>query len=179
MQKFEVGDKVLVEAEIVDKSEVNLNKYQIDIDCYEYSSYAWVNGKNIHRGDIATKTYEDGMAEAWELLKIISTQYTEKELEEIFGFPYPLKLLELTAQEAAAKIKAWEDAKEIHVGDVVKMTGGEFEGVVSKVKGSGCYVIFGDGSSGRFAKDDLIKTDRKINITGLLAEIGGAENEAD
>lgn len=175
MKEFEVGDKVLVEAEIVDKSEVNLNKYQIDIDCYEYSSYAWVNGKNVHPDDAITKTYEDGMTEAWELSKNISTQYTEKELGEIFGFPYPLKLLELTAQEAAEKIKAWEDAKEIHVGDVVKITVGKYEGIVSKVEGEGCYVVFGDGSSRKFGKDYLIKTGRTIDIAGLLAEIGGAE----
>ena len=176
MKEFKVGDKVLVEAEITNIFD---GRYNLKTT-YRGASICMMEMQSNKVYPLsAGKTYEDGMAEAWDLSKNISTQYTEKELGEIFGFPYPLKLLELTAQEAAAKIKAWEDAKEIHAGDVVKITVGKYEGIVSKVEGEGCYVIFGDGSSRKFRRDDLIKTGRKIDIAGLLAEIGGRNEHVE
>ena len=171
MKEFEVGDKVLVEMEIICEG---LGEYSLSCEGCPDSLY--LNKKIL--GKVATKkTYEDGMEEAWETAQWIACNPNRVRVFGTFDLDRIFK--DHTWQEAAAKIRAWEDAKEIHVGDVVKMTEGKFEGVVSKVKGSGCYVVFGDGSSGRFAKDDLTKTGRKIDIAGLLAEIGGAENETD
>ena len=183
MQEFKVGDKVLVEAEIVDKSEVNLNKYQIDIDCYEYSSYAWVNGKNIiHPDDITTKTYEDGMAKAWETARKLYASERDgglswDDIRKIFVVNDFYEILDnFTAAEAAEKIKAWEEGKKFHVGDVVRHHGKEC--VVTKIFDSDpekCYLLWEDGGTGTGAFSKFEKTGRTIDIAGILAEIGGTQ----
>ena len=179
MQEFKVGDKVLVEMEIICEG---LGRYNLSCDgCPDSLD---VNKENL--GKVATKkTYDDGMAEAWSIARKIAVAeeyggFSREETAQIFGDYYMADVFDNhTATEAAAKIKAWEDAKRLRVGDVIKISAGsegEVEGVVSKIKGSGCYVIFEDGSSGRFGKDDLIKTGRAIDIVRLLAKIGGQES---
>lgn len=168
MKEFKVGDKVLVEAEITNIFD------------------GWYNLKTTYRGASicmmemqankvyplsAGKTYEDGMAEAWEVARRIAWDPDRVRVFGTFDLEHIFK--DHTWQEAAAKIKAYEDAQEICVGDVVKITTGAFEGVVTKVKEEGYYVIFGDGSSGKFKKSAIKKIGRTIDIAGLLAEIGG------
>lgn len=138
--------------------------------------------KETPKGEgIQTKTYEDGLAEAWEMARKITCNTNHgglrmSELEQIFGYSeFDDVLANYTPQKAAAKLGEWKDKQEIQCGDVVKITVGKIEGVVSKVKEEGCYVIFGDGSSRKFKKSDIIKTGRTINIEELLAQIGGVE----
>ncbi len=167
MQEFKVGDKVLVEMEIICEG---LGK--CDLFCEGCPDLFNVD-KGI-LGKVATKkTYEDGMVEAWELARRIAWDPDRVRVFGTFDLEHIFK--DHTWQEAAEKIKTYEDAQKICVGDVVKITTGTFEGVVTKVKEEGCYVIFGDGSSRNFGKDCLIKTGRKINVDRLLAEIGGTE----
>lgn len=181
---FKVGDKVLVEAEILEVRENPESRYKVASASFEYDPKSTLMPRHIYTDKvypIFEKTYKDGMAEAWETARRIMMFEKDgglslQESVEIFGADNFADVFKnFTAAEAAAKIKAWEDAKEIHVGDVVKITVGKYEGIVSKVEGEGCYVVFGDGSSRKFGKDYFIKTGRTIDIAGLLAEIGGAE----
>lgn len=78
------------------------------------------------------KTYEEGLQDAWELAKKIDLFDTE-ERTKIFGYITSEYIKEhYTVQEALAKLKAYEEEKEIKVGDVV----------ISSWGGGCCYVYF-------------------------------------
>ncbi len=178
MSEYKVGDKVLVEARVVRK-EKRIGEYQIKINSYTDDS--WVEKEKIYPltakdTNIPTKTYEDGLNEAWELAKKLFLYpheggYNSTELEEIFGRTE--HLWKLSPQEAAAKIAEWESRQDIHVGDLVRVGFGY--GVVTSVHKENCYVLWTDGSSGCRDKKYLTKTGRTIDIAWLLAQIGGAE----
>lgn len=104
--------------------------------------------------------------------------FSTSQLEEIFGTSDFDDILDNhTAQEAVAKIAEWEKMREVQVGDVVRDLFKDRTAVVSYVYNydSKCYVIFGDGSGGKYEKKDFVKTGRTIDITALLAQIGGVE----
>lgn len=125
------------------------------------------------------KTYEDGLAEAWNLAKKMFLYpheggYSSTELEEIFGRTE--HLWELSPQEAAAKIAEWEE-KEIRVNDEVGFSGKT--GVVFALYGKACKILDRNAMIYEINKENLTKTGRTIDIAGLLAQIGGTGNARD
>ncbi len=92
---------------------------------------------------------------------------------DIFKTDYVAEIFaRFTAQEAAAKIAEWEE-KEIHVNDEVCFEGNI--GVVYDIKGGKMCEIMGRNADLYVRrKEDLTKTGRTIDISGLLAKIGGA-----
>lgn len=188
MAKFEVGDKVLVEAEITDTSHGE-PKYYVKT---EWGTNKWAYEREIHPMD--AKTYEDGMNEAWEIARRIMSEeindgYSGEELIEIFGAKGTCDgcdgiLKRHTAAEAAEKIAAWEESRKIHVGDVVEVGKKGTESyigtaVITNVYADGCYLVFGDGESMNCGSGGLTKTGRHIDIAGLLAQIGGNNGQDD
>ena len=184
MKEFKVGDKVMVETRIIGEDKFN-GQYQMKIDANAW--IFWVEKDKVHSLtadsiNVHTKTYEDGLREAWELAKkiICNIEYGglhTSELEQIFGCAeFDDVLKNYTPQEAAAKIAEWEERQEIHVGDVLlDKISGDREVVVSNVHDGGIYVIWPDGSCGECEAENFAKTGRTIDIEGLLAQIGGAE----
>lgn len=184
MQEFKIGDAVMIHARILDVYESE--------PCY----HVMCNGYTLSVNKvypIPTKTYEDGVREgqmqAWETARRIifyddnvdKSGLTDEQLEEIFGTDSETEILKIhTAQEAAAKIKAWEDEREIHFRDEVIYDGDDSKrGVVTKENitdsNKKCCVLWNDGEVGWPDKSNLTRTGRSIDITGLLAKIGGAE----
>ena len=159
MGKYKIGDEVLVRAKIIAGSR---RTFGVDIEENRFD----VCEENIVA--VPDMTVE----EAWELAKKILL-YPDHELEEIFGRTEPL--LELTPQEAKAKIEAWEAEKEIKVGDVVTVS--SYEGIVTRyVDVDGFYaLLFLDGDVGYYQRSSLKKTGRHIDIKGILNQIGGDE----
>lgn len=160
MKKFKIGDEVLVRAKIIAEGrgifEVDIEENRFDV-CEE----------NIVA--VPDMTAE----EAWEIAKKILL-YPDHELEEIFGRTEPL--LELTPQEAKAKIEAWEAEGEIEVGDVVDICGDK--GIVTSfgTDGDRIDVLYLDGIVNSYRKDKGIKkTGRHIDIKGILNQIGGSD----
>ena len=167
--KYKVGDEVLVKVRIVEDSEFG---------CGLRTHGGIVFMENKYRvfpvPDMTTE-------EAWEIAKKLFVDYSNVELDEIFGkgWSFP-KLMELTPQEAKAKIEAWETAKEIKVGDEVALksdqNNNECKFVVT-IKDdedgiiSGFSVFDEDVFSGRDIKL-YQKTGRHIDIEGLLKQIG-------
>lgn len=101
MSKFKVGDKVLIEGKI-NKIKYGLD-FLVDVD---------VDGKNIiiEEDKITSKTYEDGLADAWELARKI-VGMTRQAWYEIFKIEdaYLADILDdNTPQQALAKIEAYE-----------------------------------------------------------------------
>ena len=171
MQEFKVGDTVQVPMKIIDEG---LGKYGLS-----YKDLCSFRADKKILGEIAAeKSYEDGLSEAWELARrIISTrEFHYADIANIFKVDRENVLEKFSAQEAAAKIKAWEEGKKFHVGDVVRHHGKEC--VVTKIFDSDpekCYLLWEDGGTGTGAFSKFEKTGRTIDIAGILAEIGGAD----
>lgn len=121
-----------------------------------------------------------GQQEAWELAKNIALDemfggYKVSELKEIFGLMYLPEIFRLTYSEAAAKVAAWEKAKEeLCVGDVVIDWNGNTAVVIQSVIDA-IKLLYGNGSTHTAIKRKLTKTGRHIDIASMLAQIGGEE----
>lgn len=165
MGKYKVGDEVLVKARIVGD-----RTFVYALETYDDQLFTAKKDEVIPVPDMTAE-------EAWELAKKILL-YPDHELEEIFGRTEPL--LELTPQEAKAKIEAWEAEGEIEVGDVVIQTtnaGNEYIGCVTRIISAqdSVHIIYPDGSTNITLTKKLKKTGLHIDIKGILNQIGGSD----
>ena len=161
MGKYEVGDEVLVKVRMVRDS-----AFGYALETYDDQLFTAKKDEVIPVPDMTAE-------EAWEIAKKILL-YPDHKLEEIFGRTEPL--LELTPQEAKAKIEAWEAEKEIKVGDVVDICGDK--GIVTSfgTDGDRIDVLYLDGIVNSYRKDkNLKKTGRHIDIKVILNQIGGTD----
>lgn len=124
-----------------------------------------------------TKAQEKGQKEAWELARkfcacVPRGGYSVQDLREIFGrVDMDAIFSEHSYQEAAQKIKVWEEEKKtIHVGDVVQDTNGN-KGVVTRIGDAICTVMCADGSIGFYTQSELIKTGKTVDISAMLDQI--------
>lgn len=183
MEEIKIGERALVEMNVVGFDKI-ARDYQMrprgDTRTF------WASEESVY--PILTKTYEDGLNEAWELAKkiICNIEYGglhTSELEQIFGYTeFDDVLKNYTPQEASAKIAEWERKQEIRVGDILQDKDTGKEVVVSHTESreaKNIFVIFPDGSCGECEAKDFTKTGRTIDIAGLLAQIGGAEDARD
>ena len=128
------------------------------------------------------QAFDRGCNAAWKMAKKIVRQpinggYKQSEFEEIFGCGYISDIFEkYTYPAAAAKVEAWEKAKEeIKVGDVVKCEGSY--GVITEIGTSTFSGIRKDSTVFHWYKVNCTKTGRHIDIDGFLKQIGGESNE--
>lgn len=181
--KYNIGDTVFLKGEVIGFNTDYSNPYHVE---FEDGTDDW-----IFEYDLVdeVKDYDKGLEDAWELAKKICygmTHITFGELKEIFGLPNNIGgnaeiLCKLTPQEAFAKIKAYEEAKDgIKVGDVVYADDSAEEyGVVTMIHQGLVYVLWFDGSSGAECRlEELHKVGRSVNdkVRQLLDELKeGAE----
>ena len=163
--KYKVGDEVLVKAKLAGCT--SSARIMLKVDRTEL----FANEEDVI--PVPDMTAE----EAWEIAKNLFADYSNIELDEIFGkgWSFP-KLMELTPQEAKAKIEAWETEKEIKVGDEVDICGDK--GIVTSfgTDGDALHVLYFDGIVNSYRRDkDVKKTGRHIDINGILKQIGGNE----
>ena len=122
-----------------------------------------------------------GQNEAWELAKKITCQpikggFKRSEFEEIFGYDYISDIYEkYTYSEAAAKVEAWEKAKEeIKVGDEVEKN--DLRDVRFIVTFTNGKLMSGVDQSGLVLANEKLKewhkTGRHIDIDSFLKQIG-------
>lgn len=169
---YKVGDEVLVKAKIAGCA--SSERCMIKVDRTEL----FVNGEDVFPVPDMTDD------EAWEIAKKLFADYSNVELDEIFGkgWSFP-KLMELTPQQAKAKIGAWEAEKEIKVGDVVRVTLGKLDegetdtALITWVHENNWYdLIMKNGLGWTYVNGERIKkTGRHIDIDGILKQIGGDE----
>lgn len=158
--KYKVGDEVMVKAKI---TSVLGTAYTADCSCGNF----YLKDEDIlHEPQMTAE-------EAWEIAKNLFADYSNIELDEIFGkgWSFP-KLMELTPQQAKAKIEAWETEKEIKVGDEVDICGDK--GIITSfgTDGDRIHVLYLDGIVNSYRKDkDIKKTGRHIDIAGMLKQI--------
>lgn len=172
MSKYKVGDKVLLEAEVT--------KIEKDNIPYPY-------GIRIAKGvefmfgeeEMISKTYEDGLNDAWELARKIRLDvsvggYTLSELKEIFDMSEYDVIKTFTPQEALARIEAYEESKAIKVGDVVHHINSDEDAIVVCKCNDGRYkLMFGDFDISTNKVSEFTKTGRHIDISSLLEQIRG------
>ena len=121
------------------------------------------------------KTYEEGLRDAWNLArKIFITKLST--LQKVFCSSDEGKIImNFEPQEAIAKLKAYEEEKEIKVGDVLENVKSEGVNVIvtSLQRGNMFNGIdkYGRSFSGRHLSH-FKKTGKHIEITSILAEIG-------
>ena len=152
MSKYKVGDKFMLEIERVTEN-----------DDWPYE----IKGRNERYSDSYFESYEKvdmSAEEAWEVAKKLFADYSNRELDEIFGDGWSYsKLMEFTAQQAKANIEAWEKLKEIQTGDVVQhidnpdikilVTRRYKDGTYNGIDGSGA--TFSGMSKGKWKKTGL------------------------
>lgn len=133
---------------------------------------AWHNAHESGKAE----GYEQGSNDVWELVKKIVLK-AEKgglnydDFKNIFGVGDYVSVLEdLTPQEALAKLKAYESAQKIEVGDVVELDGHVF--VVNAIRPDS---VLGFDALGEFYEaenDKCKKTGKHIDIQSILKQIG-------
>ena len=139
------------------------------------------HARNVVAKKGSEEAYNKGLEDAWEFVRKTITAVNPQEAYKLLDFfgvaNYRDIYKEYTPQEALAKLEAYEKehAENIKVGDVVKSKYGECIGVVVKIYGNGCYVLFDDGSAGSQRIDGFEKTGKHIDIQSVLEQIGGAE----
>ena len=126
------------------------------------------------------KTYEEGLQDAWELARKIWFPtglggIKNETVKSIFGCDCFSVADKYTPQEALAKLKAYEEEKEIKVGDVVRLNNSKYTYVVTVIyEERGLTYYCGIAENGRwFAQRDVTKTGRHIDIEIILGQIRG------
>lgn len=169
--KYKVGDEVIVKVKINDICTGDDHPYEVK--AYD-NQMQGINARVIHiREEDIIPVPGMTAEEAWKIAKDLFADYSNVELDEIFGkgWSYP-KLMEMTPQEAKVKIEAWEAEKEIKVGDEVDICGDK--GIVTSfgTDGNGIHVLYYDGIVNSYRIDkEIKKTGRHIDIDGLLKQI--------
>lgn len=182
--KYKVGDKVLMEM-VVD--EIRNNDYApiwVSLEREDTTDGMWLKEEQIdkyaYKG--ASKTYEDGLADAWELARKIENKLDIPTAREIFDAYRIADILDnFTPQEALAKIEAYEESKAIKVGDEIAIVGHAIKGYVieKSQECEDCYVVlitnYKDLRTAIYNKTVIKKTGRHIDIQHILEQIRGNE----
>ena len=140
-----------------------------------------ISEEDGRRMDI-NKARAEGQNEAWELArKIVAFKwdggYDLKEIKELFGYGCIQDIMKnFIYSEAAAKVEAWEKAKEeIKVGDIIKVDVNGLYAIVIHESDEFAKVVYADGNVYLGRKDGMTKTGRHIDIDGFLKQIRGEE----
>ena len=174
MNELKAGYRVLVDATITNV-DIENGKYYVRVSDHGI----WMKEDKVHSINTDAKTYEDGLREAWETAQRLNTvdhfmEMSTDDFDKLFGNRTLNEVFnDFSPQDAAAKIAEWEK-KEIRVNDEVCFEGNI--GVVYDIRGGKMCEILGRNAELYVrSKEDLTKTGRTIDIAGLLAQIGGAE----
>lgn len=174
---YKAGDKVSIKATVENVSDDIVRIYA---EGYGERSF------NLEYAPIEQKTYEQGLADAWELAKkIYDTTHADR--NKIFGMDNSCNGIKnvfemFTPQEALAKIEAYEKEKEIKVGDEVfpfvdlqddsMKNDKKNYGVVTGIYPNMYQVLMKNGDCCDFIKEKCEKTGKHIDIEGILKQIG-------
>lgn len=178
MSKYKVGDKVLLQGEVI-KIEKDNVPYPYGIRIANNAGVEFM----FCEEEMISKTYEQGLNDAWELARKIENKLDIPTAREIFEAYRIADILDnFTPQEALAKIEAYEESKAIKVGDVVRRISGNEEYLIITEEEDDSVYEYGvivlksmtiDRITGDLSKFE--KTGRHIDIEHLLKQIRGNE----
>lgn len=123
---------------------------------------------------------EDGRDEAWDAAQWIM-EHDSMDLVKIFDTGVPKPIFQgNVASEAIVKIKAWEESKAIHIGDIVTLANKKELGIVTQFAyGSNWHVLWQNGKTAVWEAEKLTKTGRKVDVEEFLKKIWGDDEEAE
>lgn len=189
MSKYKVGDKFIIEiAEIYENILNGIDALATSEPLYKIKGFNSLvfdeNGLDklekskeslpIPYSEAYRKGMNEGMNDAWDIAReLCNTSYND--CTNIFGdesVEYVIK--NLTPLEIKEKIESFK--KEIKVGDVVTVSGGDITFICTKDNSNGdytkCQLVAGDGSVYEDCdKFDCQKTGKSIDIGEILKEI--------
>ena len=116
---FKVGDEVYVPVKILEHDRT-YNDYKV-----EFVNGAFGRYDDSFLSDVHGKTYEQGLADAWELVRKLEALEPDERVE-MFSYCSVKAIIEdCTIEEVMDKIETHEKEKEIKVGDEVRTTCGD------------------------------------------------------
>ena len=180
--KYKKGDKFIIEVEGV----------------REYPMYMICQGQLMYESTLdllepydESAAYQRGLNDAWEAARKIVDSRNFTELSSVFdggndetgGYtvrtPYYV-ITNYTAAEAIARIRAYEEQREIHVGDEVTCEGYVGKAVVTYVNDENATILHWLGGASCVKKDHLTKTGRHFpEVAALLNKMKGDADESD
>lgn len=147
-----------------------INNKEPDIEAIREEAYhdGYKTGRMDEKDDSAEErdnAYQRGLNDAWEAARKTIDYWMHCQTVKIFGISDVDKIFDnKTASEAIEKLKAYEEkkkAEEIKVGDEVMLQEDHEEnGICISKEGDKMYVMWSDGSAGKWEERDLIKTGR-------------------
>ena len=170
--KYKVGDTVLVQAEVVAVNDDPTDKWPLKVR-FSDDETNWFSESDLFKLPKPDKTYEQGLQDAWELARKLFAQINLADLQKMFGdSDEGVIIMSFDVQEVLAKLKAYEEAQEIKVGDVVEYE--EYPYLITYTYGN---VLRGMSKDGigivLHTNDDVKKTGKHIDIAGFLEQIKG------
>lgn len=187
MSKYKVGDKFIIEIEKIYESSLK------GIDVFEdmaeplykikgFNSLVFdKNGLDKIEKIKSTlpipysEAYKNGMNDTWDIAReLCKTGYND--CTEMFGDETVEHVIKnFNPLEVKEKMEAYKKDKEINVGDVVTVGGGDIKFICTKDNSSGdyskCHLLSNDGSVWEDCnKSDCKKTGKRVNISDLLDE---------
>lgn len=132
-----------------------------------------------------SEAYNKGLEDVWELVRELyyKGNITNKDMREIYDIKtinhteFGTVIMEFTPQEALAKFEAYEKAQEeIKVGDVVKSKAKDyFLLIVLEIQNDVFTGFDGKETYRCMLLDRFKKTNKHIDISSILEQIGGGE----
>jgi hypothetical protein len=132
--------------------------------------------------EVGERHYQKGLSDAWEAARKICTNWVlpDSVLSEIFGMDKTIDdiMKENTASEVIAKIRAYEQEKEIQVGDEVNAPFGKAIVVNINSVAEKIWLVYADGHGGfEYFKDAPTKTGRHFpEIAEVFAKMKETDN---
>ena len=122
-------------------------------------------------------SYQKGLDDAWEAARKIAQQWEEdvdSEHRVVIDDSIRVTLDSMTASEAIAKLKAYEEQKaddEIKVGDEVEVLNSGSKYLIAWISGTSLCGFAHDGVTCRLQPSDVRKTGRHFDIAKILGEM--------
>lgn len=198
MSKFKVGDTFTIQIKRIRKDGAYVVGERVLAGAATSFAIPEYEMEELARYAVESKTYEDGLADAWEAVRKIEELWgdlADSELLCIFGIDdddnrnesvMRTILSQKTPQEVIDSIKAYKDSREIRRGDEVICTNRyswhyQRRGIVLQTGERKTMVIWEPCNADSARKSDLQMTGRNFadKLDSLLAEIGGDKNGED
>jgi hypothetical protein len=129
---------------------------------------AWHNAHESGKAE----GYEQGLNDAWELYRKAG-EMSDEDYDRCFVLESCEGLTDLSPQEALAKLKAYEEAQEIKLGEIVIVNIPDEKGIVIVECQDGEYkVLMEDFDIVKLPASKLTKTGRFVALNNIIEQIG-------
>ena len=152
--QYKVGDEVFIKGEVVEV--MNDVPYPVRVRLGSDNGGLVFTNDEVCYADKIVKTYEMGLNDAWKLADKVYEMRNQQRYD-VFGTESLAKVMDLSPQEALAKIEAYEKGKsEIKVGDVVELLRFGTKASVLAINKDGSYQLQAGIMKVNAKKDEVV-----------------------